>query len=300
MSAPATMAKVPRATTKSSTKGSKPKKVIPPVFANAEASANERSAAICERSLLEAFAATCDGYSADRVIADPELSQLFADKCRTIGLPGGERDWNHLLFHLRKSGKLAEIKTTRRTELPWEEFDKLSFASEIALRQMIDAGADSLDDILCDPQLSQQFDAIAERFALGSKPVWYRLAALKLRKEAKNARTRAQTLKIGRLSKALALRELTTDDLPEAGGIFVVQSGREQLFVGESLNLRERVRASFRSSALSAWETLAPQKKSSLSFSYCRTDGDIRDLLGYQSKFVDKLKPRYNFELSRA
>jgi hypothetical protein len=292
------MAKTPRAST--GEKGKKAKKEVPQVFANAEANANERSVAVCERSLIDAFAATCDGYSADRVVADPELAESFAAKCRTLGLPGGERDWNHLLFHLRKSGKLAEIKTTQRTELPWDLFDKLSFASEIALRQMMDAGADSLDEILCDPQLAQQFDAIAEKFAPGSKPVWYRLAALKLRKEAKNARTRAQSLKMGRLSKATALSDLAKVDMPDAGGIFVVHSGREQLFVGESLNLRERVKANFQPADLPAWETLSPKKKATLCLSYCRADGDMRDLLGYQSKFIDKLKPRYNFELFRA
>lgn len=277
------------------------KKEVPPVFANAEVNAEDRSLAICERGLIDAFAAACDGYSADRVVADPELSQVFAQHCQQQGLPGSERDWNHHLFGLRKSGKLAEIKTTKRTELTWEEFDKLSFASEIALRQMIDAGAESLDEILCDPQLAAEFDAIAQKFAPGSAIVSYRLTALKLRKEAKSARTRAQLLKLGRLSKATALQDLTKSNLPEAGGIFVVHTDREQLYVGESLNLRERALTSFSKEAWPAWEALAQSKRtakksSPLNFSYYHTPGDVRDLLGHQSKFIDKLKPRYNFE----
>ncbi len=296
MSAPATVSRIDRGKT-----GKSQKKEKPPVFENAEANANDRSLAICERGLIDAFAVACDGFSADRVVADPELSQIFAKRCQALGLPGDLRDWNHLLFHLRKSGKLAEIKTTRRTELAWEEFDKLSFASEIALRQMIDAGAESLDEILCDPQLAAEFDAIAQKFAPGSPTVAYRLTALKLRKEAKSARTRAQLLKLGRLSKAIEIRELTHSSLPNEGGIFVVHNDRQQLYVGEALNLRERVETSFQQNALPAWEALVPKKrgrdKMPLSLSYCRTAGDVRDLLGHQSKFIAKLKPRYNFEL---
>lgn len=301
MSAPSTASRMQRAE-----KGkAKAKKEVPQVFANAEATADDRSLAICERGLIEAFAAACDGYSADRVVADPELAQAFAQRCQAAGLPGSERDWNHHLFGLRKSGKLAEIKTTKRTELPWEEFDKLSFASEIALRQMIDAGAESLDEVLCDPQLAGEFDAIAQKFAPGLQVVHYRLAALKLRKEVKSARTRAQLLKLGRLSKATALADLTKSTLPDAGGIFVVHTDREQLYVGESLNLSERIRTSFQKTDLPAWEALVQEKNGAkkngpVSLSYCRTEGDVRELLGHQSKFIDKLKPRYNFEHTRA
>ncbi|WP_254509433.1 DNA methyltransferase [Anatilimnocola floriformis] len=294
MSAPSTVSKSQRSSPK------KKKNGVPAVFAEAEANAETRSLAIAERGLIEAFAAACDGYSADRVVADPELNAAFAARCRAIALPGSERDWNHYLFNLRKAGKLAEIKTAKRSELSWEDFDRVSFASEIALKQMMDAGAESLDEILCDPQLAAQFDAIAVRFAPDAQTVNYRLAALKLRKEAKNARTRAQLLKIGRLSKAMALNEVRKISLPDAGGIFVVQTDRESLYVGEALNLQGRVQASFQKNSMSVWETLLDsKKKQTLSFSYCQTGGDKRDLLGYQSKFIEKLKPRYNFELFR-
>ena len=40
--------------------------------------------------LIDAFARTCDGYSADRVVADPTLNAHFLDACRKNGLP---RSW---------------------------------------------------------------------------------------------------------------------------------------------------------------------------------------------------------------
>ena len=58
--------------------------------------------------------------------------------------------------------------------------------------QLLDAGvARSMDEILCDPQLGASFDQTAAQLAPGPKPLEYRWAALRLRKEAKKARSRA-------------------------------------------------------------------------------------------------------------
>jgi DNA modification methylase len=271
------------------------------VFSNAEASANERSVKLVCDGLIAAFAEASNGFSADRVVADPELAEQFAAACQKRDLPGGPRDWNHLLFKLRKAGQLKSVATTQRTELAWEEFDEVAFAAEIALQQMLlpvdegGGGADSLDQVLCDPELAQEFDRRSQRFLPGKKPFVYRWAALKLRKEAKNARTRAQTLQLGRLGGAIELRELTSQKFPDASGIFIVEAGPHKLYVGEALNLRTRIETNFGEDKLEAWQSLAPPAKTRLSLRYWKTEGDIPQLLGYQSKFVEKLKPRYNF-----
>ena len=44
----------------------------------------------------------------------------------------------------------------------------------------------SLDEILCDPFVVKEFDTTARRFAPGFSECHYRVAALKLRKGAKN------------------------------------------------------------------------------------------------------------------
>ena len=106
------------------------------------------------RGVVEAFARTHDGYSADRVVADPEMNREFVGACKGLGLVGDARTWNILLFRLRKAGKLTDIACANRTTIAWEDCDEYIFASEIALQMMLDAGeARSMDDILCDPQL---------------------------------------------------------------------------------------------------------------------------------------------------
>src|SRR5688500_202967 len=53
-----------------------------------------RAQSLFERGLIEAFQKVSDGYSLDRVVADPELNGLFAEQCRSLGLPGEARSWN--------------------------------------------------------------------------------------------------------------------------------------------------------------------------------------------------------------
>lgn len=282
--------------------GSKRRSVVPTVFADAEANATKRSVEIVRKALIAAFAASCDGYSADRVVADPEFSEKFAEQCRKRDLPGSLRDWNHALLAVRKAGDLKHIPTTRITEiLNWEEFDKISFASEIALQQMllpIDQGgidAGSLDKVLCDPELAEEFDARARKFAPGSTSLDYRWAALKLRKAAKTARTRAKSLQRGRLSVASNFADLDSAKFPAASGLFIVESTKKKLYIGEALNLRARVEMSFGREFIKNWQSLASRGETVLSLRFCRTEGNIPHLLGYQSKLVTEFTPRYNF-----
>ena len=65
--------------------------------------------------LIKAYESVYDGYSLDRVLADPELGSALARKCHEVGLPGTPKDWNHLLMRLRKAGKL--INSQRENEL---------------------------------------------------------------------------------------------------------------------------------------------------------------------------------------
>ena len=97
--------------------------------------------------------------------------------------------------------------TTRRTAMSWEACDRFLFASEIAWQKLLDdERATSLDEILCDPALAADFDALARRYAPGFSSLDYRWAALKLRKQAEIARSRAARLRVpARLGKATAL-----------------------------------------------------------------------------------------------
>ncbi|MDA7980630.1 MAG: site-specific DNA-methyltransferase [Pirellulales bacterium] len=230
--------------------GSRSGKSVLTQFDHAEELALTRQQVLTERGLLEAFQAEHQGYSVDRLVADPELNAGFVSRCQQLGLVGDARSWNALLFRLRKAGKLAHIETVRRTSFEWADCDAYFFASEIALRLMLDGRqANSLDEILCDPALAMEFDEIAHRFAPGFSPLEYRWAALKLRKEANNARTRGAQLKFPKSRFERDREPLVSWDIekaPDEHGVYLLAvpgAGRagKTLYAGETLNLRERL-----------------------------------------------------------
>ncbi|MBN1972851.1 MAG: hypothetical protein JW787_04385 [Sedimentisphaerales bacterium] len=246
--------------------------------------------------IIEAFCLTNNGFSSDRVVADPEINKEFIATCNRLGLAGDSKTWNMLLFRLRKQGKLAHIETVHRTTIPWEECDKYIFASEIAWQIMIDnKSAVSLDEILCDPTLATEFDKIAHRFAPGFKPLNYRWAALKLRKEAKYARSRATILTPpSRLGKMIPIEELNISKLIHKSGIYVLSDQERKLYAGEALDLHAR----FTSDCRKAW---LKETDSSILVQALPMDISSAGKLAWQSCLVEKFKPCFNsFELRTA
>lgn len=145
-----------------------------------------------EDGIAEAFRRSSQGYSVDRVIADPALNAAFVEACSLLKLPGRQRDWNLTLIALRKSSKLAEVPADKRTQISWEDMDPFAYAAEIALAAMLRLGYPSLDHILCDPPAAARFDDLARSLAPGFRPLDYRWAALRLRKDARLWRQAAE------------------------------------------------------------------------------------------------------------
>ena len=254
-----------------------------------------RAQSLFEKGLLEAFAKVSDGYSLDRVIADPALSAALTESCRRIGLPGEARTWFQRLLNLRKAGRLSAIQTKQRTQFKWGHCDDFLFASEIAWTELIQAGAESLDEILCDPALTLEFDRIAARYAPGFKPLEYRWAALMLRKTAKDARTRAEVLTPAQFQKPLSAFEEACERAPRSPGVYVVSydKGRRRLYVGGALSLKNRFEIQFKSTQREAW----PQQNLMVKlFTTDTTEANFADLLAYQSILVGQLKPRFNYD----
>lgn len=253
-------------------------------------------------TLIATYDEVRSGHSLDRVIADPELNARLLDACGTRGVPGDARHVNRLLFRLRKAGRMAGFETSRRTEFSWDDCDPFLFASEIAWRKMIDAGADSLDDVLCDPFAAAEFDAVARRVAPGHSSLQYRWGALKLRKEAHDARAHAarmaETLTRldgpGRLGPRRPLEDALGTDVP-ASGLYVVggQSPEATLYIGQSLRLRDRLTGNFGDGALrQVWSEWAGTPELFVRTFPADTNPTI--LLSYQTLLIQRLKPELN------
>lgn len=196
-----------------------------------------------ESAVVDSFAETSQGYSADYLLCHPELANDFTRACRSRSLPGDPRIWNTFLLRIRKSGKLGGSDKSG-VRLSTTKMDPFSDASEAAMKLIgVDFGL-TLDEMLCTPHAIEEFDQLASLLAPGYTPFEYRWAALSLRKRATTKRLRQLALEQRDHWKRTPepLTESIEDCLRseyECPGVYVV-AGDEPLYVGETRNLRER------------------------------------------------------------
>jgi hypothetical protein len=100
----------------------------------------------------------------------------------------------------------------------------------------------SLDDIICDPETAAELDRLAGEIAPGFDSLRYRWAALNLRKARKfrpeivSRIAEFDDLRLGRLE------EIDIESIPTRQGIYIFYSPTATLYIGESANLRKRLR----------------------------------------------------------
>ncbi|HUU97628.1 MAG TPA: hypothetical protein VM487_17980 [Phycisphaerae bacterium] len=186
-----------------------------------------------------AFHTVRDGWSPDRVVADPDLSRRFEAECRKLGLTVHLRDCNRILLNLRKAGHIPGLQSKRTS---FADQDDYEFASEIAIRFLERRDEVTLDDVICDPVRAAELDELAARIAPGYTPLQYRWAALSLRK---NRRLRPEP--IGRAIQPVSVAQARADqinlgDVPAAQGLYIFFAGSECLYVGEAQNMRSRLK----------------------------------------------------------
>ncbi|MFN0051594.1 MAG: GIY-YIG nuclease family protein [Planctomycetales bacterium] len=186
-----------------------------------------------------AFVASCQGYSADRVVADPALNALFVADCRNRGLTEPVMLLNRTLLNLRKGRGLRGLPPAIKTSFSDE--DDYRFASEIVCRFLERRDGLTLDQIICDPEKAAEFDNVAAMIAPGHSSLQYRWAALNLRKLRK---LRPEIL--GRALPAvqvlnIPVEGIDTKELPNQQGLYVFFCSSQVLYVGEARNLRNRI-----------------------------------------------------------
>ncbi len=253
-----------------------------------------------ERGLLAAFRKASDGYSIDRVIADPALNAALADECSRAGLSGRPQDWNLALLGMRKSGKLSQLDTRRRTKICWSDMDGYEFASEMALRHLLDMGYPSLDYVLCDPQVALRFDDLARSLAPGYSSLEYRWAALYLRKRARVWRQAAEAYRseLSWRAKEAGLGELAKLQ-PLPGVYWLKLAGRGDggagvpVYVGETRNLRTRGEQTTR--ICEVLSRFVPNKGDWTLRYYELANVRVNERRGVQSLLIGRNRPRMNF-----
>ncbi len=254
-----------------------------------------REPAEVRRGIMEAFFAVRGGYPADRIIADPELNQAFVDVCRRLGLPGEPYQWNRQLLNLRKAGRFKGLPRAPRSRLTVNEIDQYGYACEIALQHLRTQGR-TLDQALCDPEQAAALD----RYVRAMIPE--ELSSFRIRWLALHVRKRAKEIRLaGRVAGAAALwperhepiSSLDWEKVPALPGLYWLEGPSTRLYVGETFNLRRRLRLQLTATHFDFWDT----DRKSLTIRY-RELLDVHDamlLKGYQSWWIAHWKPVGNY-----
>lgn len=257
----------------------------------------EASDSDVDRGIVESFMAVRNDFPVDRVIADPELNGRFIQRCTKLGLPGKAFDWNHRLMNLRKMGRFKGLPKSSRTSFPMEqkEFDRYKFACEIAIQHFVHEGKLTLDHVLCDPALAEQFD----RYVLAMIPdkpdsLLIRWFAFSIRKGA-NKRSKASAKLSNTIEMSKNFRnpsELVGNGrVPAEPGIYWLTGNRKRLYVGETENLRERFEVQFGHNGFDFWET----PHDSLRLSFRPAKDQAKELPNHQSRWIADWEPIGNY-----
>jgi predicted HicB family RNase H-like nuclease len=249
-------------------------------------------------SLIQAFGEVRDGFSADRVVADPDLDRKFLRRCRELGLAGTDYELNWSLLNARKNRLLSDLPRTKRYTV--RETDEFEYASELSVRHLQLTKGVSLDQIICDPDLAREFDEYAMRLAPGYEPLEYRWVALGLRKAGRLQKDKADTMKIPDLRPLRSVRRLELSSLPRANGLYLFSSEDKPVFLSHTDNLRHRIERHMEvSSARGLPEWLWDRGPLDLSLAempgILRASRQTAELL-----LVRKLHPLLNFQRSAA
>ncbi|MFL5241072.1 MAG: DNA methyltransferase [Gemmataceae bacterium] len=248
-----------------------------------------------KRGIIEAFFIARDGYSADRVLTDPELNQRFLEHCQRFGLGGVPQTWNRCLLNLRKAGQFSGLPRAKRSSLEPKEIDRYSYACEIGIQHLRQEGQ-TLDHVLCEPAKAAEFDRFVQSMISESvSPFKIRWVAMYIRKRAKDIRKAGRELnsfqplpKVGH-----PVSSLTWDALPPSPGIYWLRSLEDKkLYVGETIDLRHRLRLQFQAPNFDFWQT----DKEALEIRYASLTCDDRATLsGNQSRWIARWEPVGNY-----
>jgi predicted GIY-YIG superfamily endonuclease len=248
-------------------------------------------------TLVQAFDAVSDGYSTDRVVADPEFNLRFIAECRRHDLQDAIADLNRTLLNLRKSGALAGRTRSKRTHIP--DADEYRFAAEIAARFLERRDEISLDQIICDPDRAAEFDEVAQRIAPGFSPLQYRWAALGLRKAKK-----LEPELVGRIAPPiqvinLRVSEIAPEDLPVSQGLYLFFAVDQLLYVGETENLRKRLKKHLEHSdnkGLARWIWEFGMEKLHLEMQILKAKTETRLRRALELELIRSRQPMFNIK----
>jgi predicted GIY-YIG superfamily endonuclease len=262
-------------------------------------------------AVIDSFMAMHDGWSSDEVILQNELNESFLSLCRenveTLNrdsksqLQLSSDDFNWALMNLRKAGKLKSKTTKRKTV----NLTNVRHIAEIVTRSVSDTHQCSIDRIVCDSALRDEFNKLAKSIDPEIDLYRVRKAAFQLRK-ARRLRPELITriADWGRTINTYSTAKIVQDPkvLNEHPGIYIFRDATGYLYIGQTDNLRERLKKHLdESHNLSLAKYLKSEAKEGISIEVHDFDPKSKASKtmvrrAYESELIASRKPRFNVQ----
>jgi site-specific DNA-methyltransferase (adenine-specific) len=251
-------------------------------------------------SLRKAFLAARGSFkdrgSTDLYIADPERNAVFLALCRRFGIEASDYRINKTLFNARKNKLLPNLKS-ERTSIDYDEF---AFASEFAATQLRYKTGASIDDIVCDPALASQFDAIAQNVTPGFSSFEYRWAILSIRKAGRHQRLPA-SFRLPRFRTGFRLLRDPIEEIPEQSGVYLLYERQKLLYARSAEDLRHGVALHRNANILKAInEKLWRPAPENFIVDFAPVNRPMSFLQAVERKLVEERHPVFNIPRSAA
>lgn len=241
-----------------------------------------------KKAFLEVRNRHGDRRSPDYYVAEPSRNAEFIANCRQHGLGVSDYILNKSLLNARKNKLLPGLKSQRT---PIDDYEDFAFACEFAATELKYKRGASIDDILCDPDLSMDYDSLARKLAPGHSVFDYRWAILSIRKASGKS-----DYKMPRFIENFKLVSDSLDAIPAGSGAYLLyeEKTKRPLYARASEHLRHSVELHRRQDFLNAvtdkfWEPKVDEFL--ISFAAIPTKAMLRPI---ERKIIEEQKPVFN------
>ncbi len=203
-----------------------------------------------DRLVVQAFEDVRRGLAPDAILWDRSLARDFAKRCRQLGLDAPDAFLNRRLLNIRKGIRRYEkqgisIAPASKSDTHPSIVPQYAHVIEFALVRLRYRYGASIDEILLDPNLGQQFEQMALELAPDLSNRDLRLGALYIRKtrhfEKKDV-ARIESLDLEIVEKAwsrpVSLETVDPANVPSSPGLLELKEEGRYLYISRNNDIR--------------------------------------------------------------
>jgi len=208
-----------------------------------------------DRKVFDAFVKVADGASAESVVLDKSFAAKFHSAARKAGFHASDADLNRRLINIRKnparykkSGLIlppvAPDKVVPRPSI----VPRYAHVIEFSLARLHSRYGVTIDDILIDPDLAEEYEQMALSAAPGLSSLELRLAALYIRKTryiADRNEKLIDSLNSEKIESKFVplgtMLDVLPNDVQDTEGLIEILENGRHLYISRNQNLRSAV-----------------------------------------------------------